>query len=97
MYSVGHNDEALDQVAALPAAALPFYAELMAALELAPWSGEAYNRRRPDANMRSHDFGDEAQVTERTDGQSDFRRVVPDPHQNSTAVAPSSSAVRHAT
>lgn len=61
MYSVESSDEALDQIAALPPGALPFYAELMATLELAPWSGEAYNRWRPEANMRSHDFGDDAQ------------------------------------
>jgi hypothetical protein len=61
VYSVESSDEALDQIAALPGGALPFYARLMDLLELAPWSGEAYNRWRPDANMRSHDFGDDAQ------------------------------------
>jgi hypothetical protein len=33
---------------------LPSYAELTAVLELAPWSGEADNRQRPDANLRTH-------------------------------------------
>jgi hypothetical protein len=33
----------------------------MATLEVAPWSGEAYNRRRADATMQSRDFGDQAQ------------------------------------
>ena len=57
MYSVESEQRALEQIAALPAEALPFYAELMALLETAPWSGETYNRQRPDANMRTHVFG----------------------------------------
>jgi hypothetical protein len=57
VYSVESEQLALEQIAALPAEALPFYAELMAMLETAPWSGEAYNRQRPDANMRTHAFG----------------------------------------
>ncbi|WP_344653736.1 hypothetical protein [Cryptosporangium japonicum] len=32
----------------------------MALLEVAPWSGESYNRQHPDANMRSHPFGTDA-------------------------------------
>jgi hypothetical protein len=58
VYSVESEQLALEQVAALPAEALPFYAELMALLETAPWSGEPYNRQRPDANMRTHVFGE---------------------------------------
>jgi len=27
-------------------------------LQLAPWSGESYNKQRPDANMRTHSFGE---------------------------------------
>lgn len=51
-----------EQVAALPAETLPFYAELMAMLVLTPWSGEIYNRERPDtANMRTHAFGAHAE------------------------------------
>ena len=57
MYSVESEQLAGEQVAALPAEAPPFYAELMALLETALWSGEAYNRQRPDANMRTHAFG----------------------------------------
>lgn len=57
MYSVESEEQALEQVAALPAEALPYYAELMMVLETAPWSGEAYDRQRPDANMRTHVFG----------------------------------------
>lgn len=48
MYSVETEEVAVQQVAALPAEALPFYAELMTVLEITPWSGEAYNRQRPD-------------------------------------------------
>jgi hypothetical protein len=57
MYSVESEQYALEQVAALPAKALPFYAELMTVLETAPWSGEAYDRQRPDTNMRTCAFG----------------------------------------
>jgi hypothetical protein len=39
MYSVETEVAALDEVAALPAQALPAYAELMTLLEVAPWSG----------------------------------------------------------
>jgi hypothetical protein len=57
MYSIETDTEAQAQVDALPADALKRYAELMALLEIAPWSGDAYNRKRPDANMRAHSFG----------------------------------------
>ena len=40
MYSVETEVAALDEVAALPAQALPAYAELMTLLEVAPWSGD---------------------------------------------------------
>lgn len=34
----------------------------MAMLALSPWSGEIYNRERPDtANMRTHEFGANAE------------------------------------
>lgn len=61
MYSVETLPEALEQVAALPAEVLPSYAELMTLLEVAPWSGDAYNRQRLDANMRTHPFGNHSQ------------------------------------
>jgi hypothetical protein len=59
MYTVETDSDALEQVAALPAEALARYAELMALLEVAPWSGDTYNRQRPEANMRTHAFGDD--------------------------------------
>jgi hypothetical protein len=57
VYSIESEQLAGEQVGALPVEALPYYAELMALLETAPWSGESYNRQRPDANMRTHTFG----------------------------------------
>jgi len=57
VYAVETDAEVVEQIAALPASALRSYAELMSLLEVAPWSGESYNRQRPDANMRSHPFG----------------------------------------
>jgi hypothetical protein len=57
VYSVESEQHALEQVAALPSEALSFYAELMTVLETAPWSGETYDRQRPDASMRTHVFG----------------------------------------
>lgn len=61
MYAVEIDTEVVKQITALPASALTSYAELMALLEVAPWSGESYNRQRPDANMRSHPFGADAE------------------------------------
>ncbi|MFI5953110.1 hypothetical protein [Cryptosporangium sp. NPDC051539] len=43
MYAVETDAETVEQVTALPTSALPSYAELMALLEVAPWSGESYN------------------------------------------------------
>jgi hypothetical protein len=57
VYSVEWERHALDQLAGLPAEAFPFFAELLAVLQVAPWSGDAYDRQRPDANMRAHAFG----------------------------------------
>lgn len=57
MYSVEWEQHALAQAAAIPAEAFPFYAELVTLLEVAPWSGDPYDRQRPDANMRTLAFG----------------------------------------
>jgi hypothetical protein len=62
VYVVQTDADVDEQIAALPAHALPFYAELMAMLALTPWSGEIYNQQRPDtATMRTHDFGPHAE------------------------------------
>jgi hypothetical protein len=58
VYSVEWEQHALDQLAALPSEAFSFYAELVALLEVAPWSGDSYDRQRPDANMRTCAFGE---------------------------------------
>ncbi|HXL90475.1 MAG TPA: hypothetical protein VN969_16135 [Streptosporangiaceae bacterium] len=76
MYSVETEEVAVQQVAALPAEALPFYAELMTVLEITPWSGEAYNRQRPDANMRNHVFGKHGEGLANYLILDDQRRVV---------------------
>jgi len=59
VYSVDIDSEVDEQISALPAAALPSFAELMVLLEVAPWSGNAYNRKRPEANMRTQTFGND--------------------------------------
>lgn len=58
MYSVEWEQHALDQITALPAEAFSFYAELVTLLQIEPWSGDAYDRQRPDANMRTQAFGE---------------------------------------
>lgn len=57
MYTVEVIEEAADQIAALPGAALPGLAELIDLLELDPWSGTPYHRSLPHGGMRSHTFG----------------------------------------
>jgi hypothetical protein len=57
MYAVEWEQHALDQLQALPSGAFPFYAELVTTLQVAPWSGDPYDRQRPDTNMRTHTFG----------------------------------------
>jgi hypothetical protein len=76
VYSVESEPQALEQIAALPTEALPFYAELTALLETAPWSGEAYNMQRPDANMRTHVFGKHDQGLATYLILDDQRRVI---------------------
>jgi hypothetical protein len=57
MYSVEWERHALDQAAALPTDVFSLYAEVVTLLEVAPWSGDSYDRQRPDANMRTLAFG----------------------------------------
>ena len=57
MYFVEITGEAADQIAALPADALLPLAAVIDLIELAPWSGDAYNRERSEANMRALAFG----------------------------------------
>ncbi len=57
MYAVETDHDAIPDIAALPVVAFEPYAEVVALLELAPWSGAAYNRNHPDAAMRTLVFG----------------------------------------
>ncbi|WP_433259396.1 hypothetical protein ACQPYK_50115 (plasmid) [Streptosporangium sp. CA-135522] len=58
MYQVEHDPDVLAQLDTLPVAALPFYLELRAALESAPWSFPSASTTNPDAPLRSAAFGD---------------------------------------
>ena len=61
MYRVVPDTETFSQVAALPAEALNAYAELLATLEVAPWSGPSLHAGNPDGAVRRASFGpDEA-------------------------------------
>ena len=57
MYELETDVEAVDDLQGLPTSALVQYAEVLSLLEVTPWSGEAYNRQRPDGNMRVVAFG----------------------------------------
>ncbi|GAA4561806.1 hypothetical protein [Planotetraspora kaengkrachanensis] len=61
MYSVETGDDASEQIAVLPKEGLLSFASLVDLLEIHPWSGDSYNRKRPYANMRTHAFGDHRQ------------------------------------
>ena len=76
MYSVEWEQHALEQVAALPSQAFPFYAELVALLEVAPWGGDAYGRQRPETNMRTLAFGSQGEGLMTYLILDDQRRVV---------------------
>lgn len=60
MYVVDIDPDAFGQVEALPVSSLAAFAELRAVLEVAPWSGAAYNRMNPDGAMRTLTFGEES-------------------------------------
>lgn len=76
MYSVEWERHALDQLSVLPSDAFPFYAELVTVLQVAPWSGDSYDRQRPDANMRTHVFGQQGEGLVIYVILDDQRRVV---------------------
>jgi hypothetical protein len=52
LYRVVTDSEAAEQIAALPAEALPSFAEAFGVLELTPWNGRPYNESKPDGEMR---------------------------------------------
>lgn len=57
MYTVTLDDESEPQVGALPPVALAPFAELRAALEVAPWNGDPFDRLKPDGAIRTWTFG----------------------------------------
>lgn len=57
MYSFDSLPEVREQADALPAEALPFYAELLVFLELSPRAGDPYNAKEPSGAMRTQHFG----------------------------------------
>jgi hypothetical protein len=62
LYTVTTDDQAKDQVDALPADALAAYAEVRVVLETAPWSGRPINRDNPDGQVRVRQLGDHGMV-----------------------------------
>lgn len=63
MYRITTYPEALEQIAALPAEALSFYAEVFGVLEVAPLGGRPYNKDKPDGPMRELIFGADSEGT----------------------------------
>lgn len=63
MYYVDTSPEAQEQLDALPHEALTAYAEARTFLEVSPWEGWSYNRRNPDAPMRTVTFGNAGLIT----------------------------------
>lgn len=57
MYRILPDDEAIEQVAALPTDLLPHYAEALDIMKRAPWTGEPYHSRIPYGAMRRLFFG----------------------------------------
>lgn len=57
MYQVVTDDEVNEQATALPDQLLPYYAQLLDLLELAPWRSEPYNDAKPDGALRTLRFG----------------------------------------
>ncbi|GAA2886130.1 hypothetical protein GCM10010517_49810 [Streptosporangium fragile] len=63
MYQVLLDPIVEGQIAELPEEALRPLAELLALLEIAPWSGQPYNPANPKANMLTHAFGERGLAT----------------------------------
>ena len=62
MYDVTTDERSQPQIEALPADGLAPFAEVRAALEVAPWStGDSLNDEHPEAPVRSVVFGAEGQ------------------------------------
>jgi len=63
LYTVETDEQAQQQVAALPPEALPAYAEARALRGASPWAGTPYHRRKPDGPLRTVAFGNAGMVT----------------------------------
>jgi hypothetical protein len=57
VYRVVIYPEAQDQIEALPAEALAAFAELLGAIELAPWNGPPHHEDNPHGAVRRWPFG----------------------------------------
>lgn len=57
MYRVETYPDAMEQIAALPDAALAFYAQALGVLELVPWNGAPLHDDNPDGAVRTLPFG----------------------------------------
>ena len=57
MYRIITDSAVVEQLAVLPAEALPEYAEILDVLELEPWNGRPYNKEQPDVPMWELVFG----------------------------------------
>ena len=57
MYNYETVPDAQEQIDALPALALPYYAELITFMELTPWNGHSVNKKDPKSPMRTMPFG----------------------------------------
>ncbi len=57
MYRIVTDDEAIEQITALPDDALVLYAEVLDLLQIAPHEGDPYNAVHPDRPMRNRVFG----------------------------------------
>ena len=60
MYRVIPDEATVEQVAALPVAALAGYLDVLSALEVAPWTGSPHNEANPDGAVRRWAFGPDA-------------------------------------
>jgi hypothetical protein len=63
LYTVETDEQAQQQVAALPPGALSAYAEVRTLLEVNRWAGESYHRGNPGTALRTVVFGGAGMVT----------------------------------
>jgi hypothetical protein len=61
LYRLTTDDQSQRQINALPLAAQPWFAEVRAMLEVAPWGGDPLSDSNPDAPVRTVAFGPHGQ------------------------------------